>query len=158
MARPTKYNWEKIRKDLECGQNHEYVHKKYDVAYDVINKHLKRNPLEINQGAKSIIKGFDEVSQVISQVRDKRPDLVETATKIAIERNRHIDLFTKSILRNQAFADSKINDESNLNDLDTHSRLTNRNKDGVLGKEPTNVINNTNAQQNIISEIRITDA
>ena len=134
---------------MEVGQPHEYIHKKYGVPYDAINKHLKRNPLEVNQQAESIVRGLDEVSQVICQVADKRPDLVEAATDIAIERNSHIEFFTKSILRNQSIANKKINENSDLGDLETHSRLTNRNKDGVLGKEPSSVINNANIQQNI---------
>jgi len=35
-----------------------------------------------------------------------------------------------------------------LNILETHSRITQRNKDTVLGKEPSTKIENTNAQQN----------
>ena len=36
----------------------------------------------------------------------------------------------------------------NLNDLETHSRITARNKETVLGKEPQTIINNSNNQQN----------
>ena len=154
MARPIKYDWVVIRKALECGKSNEYVNKKYDVPFDTINKHLKRNPLTVNQQAKSIVEDLDKVSQVVSQVADKRPDLAREALIIAGERSKHIIYFTNSILVNQEFANKKIDENTELVDLNIHSQLTNRNKDGILGKEPSNVVTvntQTSIQNNNIS-------
>ena len=87
MARPNKYDWKNIRLDLEAGLAQEYIHKKYEVPYDAINKHLKRNPLVVSQEANSIIKGFDEVSQQVSQLKDKHPDLAKRTMDIVQEKH-----------------------------------------------------------------------
>jgi len=147
MGRPSKYDWKAIRLDLEAGQENEYVHKKYDVPYDAINKHLKRNPLEVNQQAKHALKGFDEISQVISQVEDKHPELARTVLEIASERSQHIRLFANSALQNQRYANNAMKEKStDMNTLEAHSRITQRNKDTVLGKEKSTEITNVNAQ------------
>ena len=87
MARPSKYDWTNIRLDLEAGQSKAYVHKKYKVPYEAINKHLKRNPLQINQQAIEAIQGFDEVSQVVSQVKETNPNLADRIIDIVKEKH-----------------------------------------------------------------------
>ncbi|MEA2090956.1 MAG: hypothetical protein U9O83_01160 [Campylobacterota bacterium] len=87
MARPSKYDWKNIRLDLEAGLSHEYVHKKYEVPYDAINKNLKRNPLQVSQEADAVIKGFDEVSQQVSQLKDKQPELAKRTMDIVAEKH-----------------------------------------------------------------------
>ena len=41
-------------------------------------------------------------------------------------------------------------------DVEAHSRITARNKETIFGKEPQTIINNTNAQQTEVTEIRRT--
>jgi hypothetical protein len=87
MARPAKYDWDNIRLDLEAGLAHEYVHKKYSVPYDAINKHLIRNPLVVNQQATSVIQGFDDISQQVNQLKDKSPQLAQRTLDIVTEKH-----------------------------------------------------------------------
>jgi len=68
---------------------------------------------------------------------------VNAVNKAVDEGTKQLLFFNNSLLKNQALANKKLNDELGLNELDIHSRLTTRNKEGVLGKSPdTNITNN----------------
>jgi len=117
MARPSKYDWVNIRLDIEAGLPHESVHKKYDVPYDAINKHLIRNPLVVSQEANAIIKGFDEVSQQVSQLKDKRPDLTQRTLDIIQDKHpqfKQAMVALSSKIFNRAL---KITDDASASDL-----------------------------------------
>lgn len=67
------------------------------------------------------------------------------------ERTKHLIYFQNSALRNQKLSNELLdysNDSGELSfaELESHSRITARNKETLLGKEPTTVINNQNAQ------------
>ena len=64
------------------------------------------------------------------------------------ERTRHMILFQNSAIRNQLKADEMMEDAENINELNQHSQITQRNKETVLGKDKTVELNNTNAVQN----------
>lgn len=117
MPRPSKYDWNNIRLDLEAGQTNEYVHKKYDVPYDALNKHLKRNPLRVSQEAKDVISGFDEVSQQVIQLADKQPELAERAIDIVKEKHpefKQAMIHLSSKLFNRMMA---LSDEANASEV-----------------------------------------
>jgi hypothetical protein len=151
MARPSKYNWELIRLDLEAGLAQEYVHKKYEVPYDAINKHLLRNPLVVSQEANAIIKGFDEVSQQVSQLKDKHPDLAKNVMDIVIEKHPQFKkamVALSSKIFNRALA---IADTATAQDLTYLSKAMQTTTDtiGVTQRHASSaVINNANVQQN----------
>ena len=80
---------------------------------------------------------------------------VTAVTKAIDKRTKHILLFENSTLENQRKANiaiSKMKDddinEKSLHTLEAHSRITQRNKETVLGKDKTTEISNTNAVQN----------
>jgi len=165
MARPPKYDWKSIRLDLESGMTHEYVHKKHKVPYDTLNRHLKRNPIEVNQAAKGAINDLDKVSQVICQVEEKRPDIAKNIVDIAAERNEYIRYFTDSAMRGQRIANNalgavermhskaKTDEErdavaiSGLSVAKDHAAITSKNKETVLGKDQAGTT--VNVQTNV---------
>ncbi|WP_169753507.1 hypothetical protein [Campylobacter mucosalis] len=51
-------------------------------------------------------------------------------------------------MANQKKADELLEIATEISEVEAHSRITARNKETVLGKEPTTQINNINAQQN----------
>ena len=155
MARPSKYNWEAIRLDLEAGLAQEYVHKKYEVPYDAINKHLLRNPLTISQEANSIIRGFDEVSQQVSQLKDKHPELAKNVMDIVIEKHPQFKkamVALSSKIFNRALA---IADTASAQDLTYLSKAMQTTTDtiGVTQRHAnTNIkVDNNNLQQTNLS-------
>lgn len=157
MARPAKYDWDNIRLDLEAGQSHEYVRKKYNVEYDVINKHLKRNPLQINQDAKSVIKAFDEVSQSLSQVADKSPELAQNVMDIVTQKHPEFKKAMVALSSKLFNRMLKIADEATANEIPQLAKGMQTITDtlGVSQRHaPKTDINLTNAQQNnIVVEI-----
>ena len=56
MARPAKYNWDKIKIDYESGLTQAEIHKKHEVPYNRLSERCKE--WEISEQAKAVIKGF----------------------------------------------------------------------------------------------------
>lgn len=157
MARPSKYDWKNIRLDLEAGLPHESVHKKYDVPYDAINKHLIRNPLVVSQEANAIIKGFDEVSQQVSQLKDKRPDLTQRTLDIIQDKHpqfKQAMVALSSKLFNRML---KITDEATASDIPQLAKGMQTITDtlGITQRHANTTINNTNATQNVDNTITV---
>lgn len=76
--------------------------------------------------------------------------------EIADEKTKHLLYFQNAALRNQKKADEMLEMSDRIADVEAHSRITARNKETVLGKEPQTIINNTNTQQTEVTEIRRT--
>ena len=70
------------------------------------------------------------------------------------EKTKHLEFFTNSALKNQSLANKHLSTETSLSDLESHSRITARNKDSVLGKDITTNITQQQAQSQSI-EIEI---
>ena len=81
---------------------------------------------------------------------------VNSIERIVDERTRHLLYFQNAALRNQKIADEMLEMSDKIADVEAHSRITARNKETIFGKEPQTIINNTNAQQNEVTEIRRT--
>ena len=151
MARPNKYDWNNIRLDLEAGLPNEYVHKKYNVPYDAINKHLLRNPLVISQEANAVINGFDGISQQVSQLKEKSPELAQRTLDIVAEKHPQfkkamvalsIKLFNRML---------KIADEASASEIPSLAKGMQTITDtlGISQRHAPKIeVNNTNAQQN----------
>ena len=81
---------------------------------------------------------------------------VNSIERIVDERTRHLLYFQNAALRNQKIADEMLEMSDKIADVEAHSRITARNKETIFGKEPQTIINNTNAQQTEVTEIRRT--
>ncbi|WP_180378717.1 hypothetical protein [Campylobacter concisus] len=81
---------------------------------------------------------------------------VNSIERIVDERTKHLLYFQNAALRNQKIADEMLEMSDKIADVEAHSRITARNKETIFGKEPQTIINNTNAQQNEVTEIRRT--
>lgn len=151
MVRLTKLEKELIIADFHTGiySNNE-IAKKYNTSHTTINKMVK----ELTPKNKSLVSSQIADKVALSQQSFKEVSAVETAVET---KTKHIIFFTNSALKNQGLANKKLIDAISINDLEAHSRLTSRNKDTVLGKEPTTSIENNNGQQ-VVSEIKIIDA
>lgn len=85
MARPAKYNWEKIRIDFESGLTPAEIHKKHDVPYNRLSEQMKK--WEVSEQARFAIKGFDEVSEVITELKGTNPALAQNVIDIITQKN-----------------------------------------------------------------------
>jgi len=113
---------------------------KYEVSLGYINKTIKE-----------IIKIDEEVVNAgivyKTELAKRDEHSVNAIEQVVNEKTKHLIFFSNSALKNQSLANKKLVDNISINDLESHSRITLRNKDSVLGKEPTTNIINSNAQQ-----------
>ena len=121
---------------------------KYKVSLGYVNKLIK----EIDKIDEEVVNAGVAYKTELAK-RDEHS--VNAIEHVVNERTKHLIFFTNSALKNQTLANKKLHDGTSINDLEAHSRITSRNKDTVLGKEPDININNTNAQQNNIPTINI---
>jgi len=137
MARLTDKDRELIIADWHTGQySHSELGKRYNTSHvtigklckDITPKHAEKVTAQIAIQTALAQESYNEVTAVNKAVEEGTKQLL---------------FFNNSLLKNQALANKKLNDELGLNELDVHSRLTTRNKEGVLGKAPdTSITNN----------------
>lgn len=114
---------------------------KYEVSLGYVNKTLK----EIHKIDMDVVNAGVAYKTELAK-RDEHS--VNAIEQVVNEKTKHLIFFTNSALKNQTLANKKLTEELDLNGLESHSRITARNKESVLGKEASTKIENTNAQQN----------
>nr|DAV17561.1 MAG TPA: L20 Mitochondrial ribosomal protein subunit L20 [Caudoviricetes sp.] len=91
-----------------------------------------------------------------SELAEQNYQEVTSVNEVVDEATKHLIFFKNAALRNQKKADEMLEMCDRITDVEAHSRITARNKETIFGKEPQTIINNTNAQQNQITEIKRT--
>ena len=91
-----------------------------------------------------------------SELAEQNYQEVTSVNEVVDEATKHLIFFKNAALRNQKKADEMLEMCDRIADVEAHSRITARNKETIFGKEPQTIINNTNAQQNEVTEIRRT--
>lgn len=121
------------------------------------------NYKKIEREAKKLGYTRGDVSQLTaSMARDKAEFVAlpvavqDIVTKEVEERTKHIQFFTNSTLKNCSIMMKKVDMDTEFAEHKFVQDTLFKGKETVLGKEPTNVINNTNAQQNISEKDNIT--
>ena len=149
MARLTTEQRELILADFHTGQyTQQSLGLKYNTSHVTIGKIVKGlNPKHKDK--------VTTISAMTAELHQESYKEVTAVTKEIDKRTKHILLFETSALENQRKANlaiSKIKDEKidekSLYSLESHSKITQRNKETVLGKDKTVELTNTNAQQN----------
>ena len=161
MARPQKYQQEFIDKMgrlfMTGKKSQEDICKEHSIPKSTFSKWKDKHKWTVSEQTSKAISDFVEVS---GQLVNIDPNLIEEAKEIISEETKHLAFFQKSGMLNQKLYDrglAIIEKETRetpdaifqyMPYLESHSRSTQRNKETVLGKEPSTTINNTNAQQN----------
>jgi len=143
-----KYDWVKIRDAFEIeGLSYAKITKKFGVAKATISEKVKKEGW-IKGKAEHIIsskvlniKEKNEIEQRTEQEFGGRSDAInkEVENRLRLE-----GLFTNSLEYNQKLANKtlkKLAENAELQDLNLHSQITNRNKDGIIGKMPQTQVN-----------------
>ena len=142
MPRLTSEQKELILADFHTG---EYTHRDLGAKY-------KTSHVTIGKIVKGIEpKHKDKVTTISTMKAELYSENYQevTAVESAIERRtKHIMLFENSALKNQKIANELIDGTDSINEVEAHSRITQRNKETVLGKDKTVELTNVNAQQN----------
>ena len=157
MARLTDDQRELVLADFHTGElTNRELGKKYNTSHVTIGKIVKGLIPKHKEKVTTI-------SMMTAELHQESYQEVTAVTKAIDKRTKHLMLFENSALENQRKAnlaiasikDKKI-DDKNLYSLETHSRITQRNKETVLGKDKTTEINNTNAQKTEVKTIDVT--
>jgi hypothetical protein len=139
-------DWEIVRAYYERGLSLAEIVARDDVAI------TDRSSISRKAKAEGWIKGEkatllnDEVQakQTLAEINQQKSTLNSTDVavhdKLVDERLRHTEFFNKSALRNQQLANQKLVADLSLAELESHSRITARNKETVLGKSPDTAV------------------
>ena len=137
--------WERAKAYFESGQyTLSQINQKTGISISKISERAKKEKWEKGKNADYI-----EAKKTIAEKKGKeRENIISVLDEIADEKTKHLLYFQNSAIKNQQKANELLEFAEDLSDLDAHSRITARNKETVLGKEPTAQITNANAQQN----------
>ncbi len=142
--------WERARAYFESGQyTLAQINQKTGISISKISEKAKKEKWEKGKNADYIA-----AKTTIAEKKGKeRENVISILDEIADEKTKHLLYFQNSAIKNQQKANELLESTDSLADLDAHSRITARNKETVLGKEPVTQI--TNAQQTQIQQIVI---
>ena len=144
---------EKIIADYKAGVSQNQLAKNYKLSPATINK-LCKNILQENV---EIVNTLVNTAIATNRALEGKTEIeVNSIERIVDEKTRHLLYFQNAALRNQKKADEMLEMSDRIADVEAHSRITARNKETIFGKEPQTIINNTNAQQTEVTEIRRT--
>ena len=151
MAKITDEIKEKILADFHTGAyTARQLGDKYKVSHVTIVK--------ITKGL--VPKNKEKVTALIaikSELAEQNYQEVTSVNEVVDEATKHLIFFKNAALRNQKKADEILEMSDTISDIEAHSRITARNKETVLGKEPQTVINNANVQRNVKNELDLTN-
>ena len=89
-----------------------------------------------------------ESARIDAEFTTLLPQQQALVVKEVNERNKHIQFFTNATLKNCSSMMKKVDNDTEFAEHKFVQDTLFKGKETVLGKEPTNVINNTNALQN----------
>lgn len=144
---------EQIIADYKAGISQNQLAKSYKLSPATINKLCKNIPQENIEIVNTLVNTAIATNRALE---GKSQIEVNSIERIVDEKTRHLLYFQNAALRNQKKADEMLEMSDRIADVEAHSRITARNKETIFGKEPQTIINNTNAQQTEVTEIRRT--
>lgn len=141
----SKETWDKARTYFESGKySLSQIEEKTGINKTSISKKAK-----IQQWQKGSKADYIEAKELIVEKKSTLKQYeINTLDEIVEERTKHLIYFQDSALKNQHKANKMLDDAEALCEVEAHSRITQRNKETVLGRDKTTEISNTNAQQN----------
>lgn len=158
MAKLTAHQWQTIREDYEVRcKSTIALAKEYGVADTTIQRRLKKDNWS-REKTQYAIDAQVKATKAFTELTQENAGVAQVASAEVTERLELEGYFTNSIKLNQSMANKKLKAagaNAELADLDIHSRLTNRNKDGLLGKTPqtqVNIQNNVGSDADAIVE------
>lgn len=149
FSRISKDTKEQILAEYKAGASKKSLSRKYEISIGAVFKICKDAP----QDNIELVNQQVAINTALSTQSEKE---VKAFHEIVKEQTKHLIYFQQTALRNQLKANELLECATNLNELETHSRITARNKETVLGKDITTQINNTNSntEQKLIIERR----
>jgi len=143
-----KYNWGNIRDDYEMhGLSYSQLSAKYGCSRGLISGRAKKDAWDKQKVEQAIDKKAGAVRVLAEITEQNRTDFGNRSVLIDKEAERRLEaegFYNDAIKYNQALANRVLKEKgtkADLQEINMHSQLTNRNKEGVLGKMPTTQVN-----------------
>ena len=150
----TEKKWLDIKGYYEAGLSLGEIARRTKVNKSTISRKIKGNDWVSGKNLDYIeAKGL--IATEKATLDEEKQHSLHIADEVSDERTKHLLFFNRSALKNQHFTNKKMDDKTDLEGLERHSRITSRNKETVLGKESTTQINNNNQQNNQHNKIEI---
>ena len=92
MARPSKHNWEDIRKHYEAGMEQSEIVAKHKCPKSTLSEKIRKEKWQVNELATSVIKGKIEVIEQVNELNKHDVRLPEIIDEIVDKKTRHINL------------------------------------------------------------------
>lgn len=177
MARPSKHNWEEIKKHYEAGKNQAEIVLEFECPKSSLSEKIKNENWTQSEQVKSYIMGSVEINEQKANLIEQDVRIVEIADKMIDEQLRRKNLIfnatellikkaTSIITKNQVIDKINIGDgvqnfeprELNTTDLKNLSDTIDKASItlGVNQRHASSaVINNANVQQNDIKTYKV---
>ena len=156
MARLDEKQKKRLLDDLLKGtESVRVLAKRYGVSNATIQKYKD----SIDPESERIVNAGIAYKTALSEIRE--PEKVNAIVNAVDERTRHLMFFTNSALKNQQLANRKLTQDAPIADIEAHSRITARNKETVLGKQPDTAIqiNNTPTRlERVVIDVSTSDS
>lgn len=157
MAKLTNDQWELARADYEIhGLSYAKLVEKYGISKGSISNRAKKEGWQqgkveqIVQEKVSVLKDLNEVEQKVEKLAPLEQKSIEQEVAERLAREK---IFINSAMRNQRKADGMLGSAIELSDINTHSQITARNKETVLGKQPQTAVQINNNTGSAIDEL-----
>jgi len=161
VAKLSNAQWADIRKQYEVDKvSTVQLAKSFGVADTTIQRRLKRERWCREKTQDAIEKKVSAIKALADATQDNAG--ITQAINIEADRRLRLEgLFADSLEYNQKLANKTLKnlaDGAELQDLNIHSQITNRNKDGIMGKMPqtqVNIQNNQSVSTDSMSEAQL---
>ena len=154
MARLTDEQWACVRADYEVrGLSFSELAEKYKVGKATISDKKKKDAdngddweksktEHLIQKKVSVIKALQETEQETERLKPNEIEAVNNEVMLRLTRE---NFFTDSAMMNQKYSNEKVeknkkSGELSIGELKAHSEITAKNKETVLGKQPSTAI------------------
>jgi predicted transcriptional regulator len=135
---------------FEAGKSLSDINKDTGIDRASVSKRAKKDGWEKGIYQQLIADG----SRVKAEISTLSSTVLNVVEKEIEERTKHITFLNNLTLKNLSVMSKKVNADFEMVEHKIFQETVNKASELLLGKEPATVINNTNAQQNIISSIR----
>lgn len=123
---------------------------KHKVSVGFISKHTKGMAKDLKEVVNAGVSYKYAISEDAVHDNEQNNEHVRKAvTEVVDERTRHLVFFNNSALKNQQLANKRLSGDMGVQELESHSRITARNKETVLGKSPDTAIQINNTKEDV---------
>lgn len=159
MAKVSEELKEKIVAQWQAGRTQGWLAKEHNLSKATINKFCKG----VEQVNVDLVNAQVAIKTELAPQSEQK---VNAVNELVDERTRHLIYFQNSAMRNQKLANEVLEREAQKSGddalgmvaLEAHARITGRNKETVLGKQPENAIQINNNQPPSAVSVEFLDA